>query len=59
MKYLKDIIKENGHKLTKYDKCIANHNYVSVFDYSQQHGGSFDGHKYYNDYVIDVTSRGI
>lgn len=55
MRYLKDIIRENGHKLTKYNECIVNHKYVSVFNYSQQYGGSFDGYKYYNDYVVDVT----
>lgn len=55
MRYLKDVIKENGHKLVKYNECKVNRKYQSVFDYSVQNGGTFDGFRYYNDYVVDVT----
>lgn len=57
MQFLKDIIKKNGHKLVKYNECLENREYKSVFDYSSQNGGTFDGFKYYNDYVIDVTEE--
>ena len=55
MRYLKDIVKENGHKLIKYNQCLQNHQYVSVFNYSERYGGTYDSFKYYNDYVVDVT----
>ena len=55
MCYLNELIKQNGHKLVKYDKCIDGHKYESVFNYSSRYGGTFDGFKYYNNYVIDVT----
>lgn len=57
MRYLKDIIKENGHKLVKYNECKVNRKYQSVFDYSVQNGGTFDGFKYYNNYVVDITEE--
>lgn len=28
---------------------------MSVFNYSEKHGGTFDSFKYYNDYVVDIT----
>lgn len=52
---LKDLVASNGHKLVKYDQCVMGHTYKSVFDYSSDNGGTLDGFKYYNDYVVDVT----
>ena len=52
---LKELLERNGHKLVRYNNCIAGHKYESVFNYSESHGGTFDSFKYYNDYVVDVT----
>ena len=57
MQYLKQLIKSNGHKLTKYNKCSQNHRYISVFNYSELHGGTFDSFKYYNNYVVDIGEK--
>lgn len=54
MMYLKDLVKKNNHKIVKYNECKAGKRYISVFDYSIQHGGTYDGFKYYNEYVIEV-----
>ena len=53
--YLKELLNKNGHKLVRYNNCIAGHKYESVFNYSARHGGTVDSFKYYNDYVIDIT----
>lgn len=52
---LKELLDKNGHKLVRYNNCIAGHKYESVFNYSARHGGTVDSFKYYNDYVVDVT----
>lgn len=54
MMFLMDLIKANNHKLVKFDECELNHTYESVFAYSARHGGTFDGYKFYNDFVVDV-----
>lgn len=62
MKFLKELVKENGHKLVHYDNLSGtipikeNHLYMSVFSYSSYYGGTFDGFKYYNDYLVDITN---
>lgn len=57
MKYLKDLVEQNHHKVVRYDQAQEGHLYKTVFDYSADHGGTFDGHKFYNDYVVDVTPK--
>lgn len=54
MKYLIDLIKENNHKLVVYDKAKTNREYMKVFDYSKKYGGTYDGFKYYNNYVVEI-----
>lgn len=54
MKFLKDLVKENGHKIVHYTQCIVGHRYESIFDYSVRNGGTYDSIKYYNDYIIDL-----
>ena len=55
MKYLIDLIKENGHKLVHYTQGEVGHEYMIVFDYIVKHGGTYDGFRYYNNYYIDIT----
>jgi hypothetical protein len=55
MKYLAELIKDNNHKLVHYKIGKENHKYISVFNYSEKYGGTYDGFKYYNDYVVDIT----
>lgn len=55
MQFLTDLLRANGHKLTHYTQAIKGHEYMSVFRYSAKHGGTLDGFRYYNDYVIDIT----
>lgn len=56
MKYLIDLIKENGHKLiSRRDKLVDGRKYELVFNYSERHGGTYDSFKYYHDYIIDIT----
>lgn len=57
MNYLKDLVHKNGHKLVKYNECKADIKYISVFDYSVKYGGTYDGFKYYNNYVVAVGSK--
>lgn len=57
MQYLKDLIKQNGHKLVHYTEGKFGHEYESVFYYSSRHGGTIDGFRYYNDYIVDVTPK--
>lgn len=54
MKYLEELLKENGHKLVNYNKAQEGHKYESVFNYSQKNGGTYDSFRYYNNYVIEV-----
>ena len=55
--FLKELLKQNEHKLVKYNEGIIGHSYMSVFAYSSKYGGTFDGFKYYNDYYIDITAQ--
>lgn len=55
MLFLRELIQQNGHKLVRYNEAIAGHIYMSVFNYSEKHVGTFDNFKYYNDYVVDIT----
>lgn len=54
MKYFRDIVKDNNHKIVRYNDVLDGHEYVSVFEYSTLYGGSHDSHKFYNDYVVEV-----
>ena len=54
MKFLLELIKKNGDKLVYYKNCKENKKYISVFNYSNFHGGTFDAFKYYNDYVVEI-----
>ena len=35
-------------------KAKIDKKYVSVFNYSEKYGGTYDSFKYYNDYVIEL-----
>ena len=52
--FLKDLVEKNGNKIVRYDNCRADKKYMSVFNYSEKYGGTFDSFKYYNDYVIEL-----
>lgn len=54
MKYLTELIKDNNHKLVRYNKVKENHEYMTVFNYSEKYGGTYDSFRYYNDYVIEM-----
>lgn len=54
MKFLIELIEENDHKLVQYNKAKKNHKYMSVFNYSEKYGGTYDSFKYYNDYVVEI-----
>jgi hypothetical protein len=55
MMYLEELVKKNRHSLIRYNEGIEGRVYMKVFDYSTKYGGTLDGHRYYNDYYIDVT----
>lgn len=55
MMFFKDLVKKNGHEIVRYDEAREGHTYVKVFDYSVKYGGTYDSHRYYNNYVVDVT----
>lgn len=52
--FLKDLVEKNGDKIVRYDNCRADKKYMSVFNYSEKYGGTFDSFKHYNDYVIEL-----
>lgn len=54
MKYLKDLIKSNNHKLVLYNQAKENKQYMTVFNYSKKYGGTYDSFKYYNNYVVEI-----
>lgn len=54
MKSLQELVKENGDKIVYFQNCKANKKYMSVFNYSEKYGGTFDSFRYYNDYVIEL-----
>lgn len=57
MIFLKDLVKENGDKIVNYTNCKTNKKYMSVFNYSEKYGGTFDSFKYYNNYVIELKEE--
>lgn len=57
MCFLKELLERDGYKLVHWKDGKAGHNYVSVFDYSEQNGGTYDSFRFYNDYVVDVTKN--
>lgn len=54
MKYLNELIKENNDKLVLYNKAKTNYKYMTVFNYSEKYGGTYDSFKYYNNYVVEL-----
>ena len=55
MKFLKDLVKENGHNLIHYtQEAKDGYMYMTPFDYSTIHGGTHDSFKYYNYYYIEI-----
>ena len=63
MEFLLELIKKNGDKLVNYKNCKMGKKYMSVFNYSEFYGGTFDGFKFYNDYVVEIKdvhlNRGV
>lgn len=55
MKYLLQLIRDNNHKLVLYNEAKVNHDYMTVFNYSEKYGGTYDSFKYYNNYVVEVN----
>ena len=55
--FLKDLVEKNGDKIVRYDNCREDKKYMSVFNYSEKYGGTFDGFKYYNDYIIELWGK--
>lgn len=55
--FFKELVEKNGHKLVGYGEAREGHTYVKVFDYSEKYGGTYDSHRYYNNYVVDVTKN--
>jgi hypothetical protein len=55
MQYLKDLIKGNNHKLVKHDEAKTGYIYLTVFDYCEKYGTTFDGHNYYNNYYVETN----
>lgn len=52
--FLADLVKKNGDKIVHYTKGQVGKKYMSIFDYSEMYGGTFDSFKYYNDYYIEL-----
>lgn len=59
MLFLKELIEKNGDKIVSCRNCQMGKRYVSVFDYSEQNGGTYDSFKYYNDYVIGLGENNM
>ena len=55
--FLKELVDSNGDRIVHYTKCKDENKYVSVFNYSEKYGGTFDSFKYYNDYVIEFGAK--
>ena len=55
--FLKDLVDSNRDRIVHYTKCKDEKKYVSVFNYSEKYGGTFDSFKYYNDYVIEFGAK--
>ena len=56
-KFFHALVERNGHKIVRCNECLAGHEYMSVFAYSEKHGGTIDSFRYYNYYVVDVTEQ--
>lgn len=54
MKTLIELVNENGHKLVRHNEAKDGYKYISVFDYSERHGGTLDSFKFYNNYYVEV-----
>ena len=53
--FFKDLVKQNGHKIVRFDDCRSDKSYMSVFNYSNKYGGTYDSFKYYNEYVVEIN----
>lgn len=56
MKYLMGLIEENGHKLVRFNEAKEGYEYMSVFNYCEKYGSTFDSFHYYNDYVVEIKT---
>lgn len=52
--FLKELVEKNGDKIVRYNECKEGKKYMSIFNYSEKYGGTFDSFKYYNEYVIEL-----
>ena len=57
MRFLKDLVKENGDKIVYFKNCEMNKKYMNIFNYSEKYGGTFDSFKYYNKYVVEIGEK--
>ena len=55
--FLKELINKNGDKLVFYKNAEKDKKYISVFNYSKKHGGTYDSFMYYNDYVVEIGGK--
>lgn len=54
MMYLTELIELNGDRLVKFNECRVGEKYVTVFNYSEMHGGTYDSFQFYNKYVVEI-----
>jgi hypothetical protein len=53
MKFLKDLLKEKNKMLVRYNQVLKDDTGImSVFNFSNINGGTYDSFKFYNDYVV-------
>lgn len=57
MLHFMELIERNGHALVKYDECEEGRKYMRPFDYSSMYGGTYDGFRFYNNYVVDIGEK--
>lgn len=57
MQYLEELLRDNGDRLVVYNNIIAGKEYINVFEYSVKYGGTYDSHKYYNNFVVEISSK--
>lgn len=52
-KWLKDLLEEKNKMLVRYNKVLSTDTgIISVFNFSNNNGGTHDSFMYYNDYVV-------
>ena len=51
--FLKELLKKHNKVIVRYDKVLStDKGLMSVFNFSNNNGGTIDSFKYYNDYVV-------